>query len=61
MVLVNVVGCSLFIVISFILGWWFIRKQTKYVSEQVLRTARQEVKKEVGLAKKQLLKISRTR
>jgi hypothetical protein len=55
MIAVNVVGFILFIVVSFALGWWFIRKQSKYVTQQAMKMVEQEILK----AKKQLVAMNK--
>ena len=51
----NIIGFTVMLAIIFILGWWFLKKQARLVSEQAMKT----VQKEVNKVKKQLLQMNR--
>lgn len=55
MIAVNIISLVVFIIISFLLGWWFLRKQSNQVTQQAMKVVEQEVLK----AKKQLIAINK--
>ncbi|GLQ29733.1 hypothetical protein [Litoribrevibacter albus] len=51
----NIVGFTVMLLIMFALGWWFLKKQAKTVSDIALKN----VQKEIHKAKQQLVKMNR--
>ena len=51
----NIIGFSVMLLIIFVLGWWFLKKQSRMVSELAAKVAQKEVHK----TKQQLVKMNR--
>lgn len=54
-VIFNIIGFAVMLLIIFLLGWWFLKKQAKLVTNLTVKVAQQEVQK----AKKQLINVNK--
>jgi hypothetical protein len=54
-IIFNIIGFTLMLVIMFVSGWWFLKKQARMVSNQALKSVQAEINK----AKKQLVQMNR--
>ncbi|GAA3931654.1 hypothetical protein [Litoribacillus peritrichatus] len=55
LILINVIGFVILLTVTFIAGWWFLKKQANIVSREAVKSAQQEIKK----AKQQLIKMNK--
>lgn len=51
----NIIGFTVILLIMFILGWWFLKKQARSASDEARKVVQAEIKK----AKQQLVKMNR--